>query len=517
MPSVIDPVAWIDAVLETDPGHLFIETSSRETYTYRDLANISGQISSALAQRGVVAGDRVVVKVDKSPEALMLCVACWRLGAVFVPLNPAYTIAELEYFLADAEPRVIVLRPQDKECLAPVVQKKCAAYIETLGCAKDGTLMELAHMRSSTDFPKFAGSPDELAALLYTSGTTGRSKGAMISRRNLASNAAALVKVWRLTQADVLLHALPIFHVHGLFIACNPVLAAGASTLFLPKFNADEVARLIPRATIMMGVPTFYTRLLQRPDLTRNFTAHMRLFISGSAPLLAETHRQFEIQTGHRILERYAMTETLVNTSNPYEGKRLPGSVGLALPGVEIRIVDPETGSPLSRPEAVGVLEVRGPNVFRGYWRNPEKTAAEFRPDGFFITGDLAKIDANNYVHLVGRAKDLIITGGLNVYPKEVETEIDALPGVVESAVIGLPHPDFGEGVTAVVAKAKGATIDEGQVLKALNDRLASYKHPKRILFVDELPRNVMGKVQKNVLRDTYSALYQKATAVKKS
>jgi len=517
MPSSIDPVAWLDAVLETEPGRIFIETPDGRTYTYRDLADISGQIASALAKRGVVAGDRVVAKIDKSPEAFMLCVACWRLGAVFVPLNPAYTIPELEYFLTDAEPRVVVLRPQDKETLAPIAQKKGVACIETLGDMGDGSLMELSHSRSSTDFPRFIGSPDEPTALLYTSGTTGRSKGAMITRRNLASNAAALVQVWRFTQADVLLHALPIFHIHGLFIACNPVLAAGASMLFLPKFNADEIMRVMPRATVMMGVPTFYTRLLQDPKLTRNATAHLRLFISGSAPLLSETHRQFEIKTGHRILERYAMTETLVNTSNPYEGTRLAGSVGLTVPGIEIRAADPETGRPLSRPNAVGVLEVRGPNVFKGYWRNPEKTAAEFRPDGFFITGDLGKIDENKYVHLVGRAKDLIITGGFNVYPKEVETEIDALPGVVESAVIGVPHPDFGEGVTAVVAKAKGATIDERQVLKALAERLASYKHPKRVLFVDELPRNVMGKVQKNVLRETYLALYQQRDRIERS
>lgn len=377
--------------------------------------------------------------------------------------------------------------------------------------------MELSQARSSTNFPRFVGSPDDPTALLYTSGTTGRSKGAMITRRNLASNAAAMVKAWRFTHADVLLHALPIFHVHGLFIAGNPVLAAGARMLFLPKFDADEVMRMMPRATVMMGVPTFYTRLLQHPGLNRNATAHLRLFISGSAPLLAETHRQFEEKTGHRILERYAMTETLVITSNPYEGKRLAGSVGFAVPGLEIRVVNPENGMLLSQPDAVGVLEVRGPNVFKGYWNNPEKTAEAFRPDGFFVTGDLGKMDSNGYVYIVGRAKDIIITGGFNVYPKEIETEIDALPGVVESAVIGVPHPDFGEGVTAVVTKAKGAAIDEVQVLKALEGRLANYKIPKRVLFVDELPRNAMGKVQKNVLRKNYSALYDQFNSLRRS
>lgn len=515
--SVIDPVAWLDAVLETDPERIFIESPDGKTYTYQDLSDMSGRIASALALRGVVAGDRVVAQVDKSPEAFTLCVACWRLGAVFVPLNTAYTIPELEYFLGDCEPRIVVVRPQDRETLAPIALKLGVSYVETLGGGSEGSFMGLAQARSSTDFPRFAGGPDEPTALLYTSGTTGRSKGAMLTRRNLASNAAALVQAWRFTQADVLLHALPIFHVHGLFISCNTVLAAGARMLFLAKFDADEVMRLMPRATVMMGVPTYYTRLLQHPNLTRKATAHMRLFVSGSAPLLAETHRQFEVKTGHRILERYAMTETLVNTSNPYEGKRLAGSVGFAVPGVEIRVVDPETGKRLSEPEAVGVLEVRGPNVFKGYWRNPEKTAAEFRPDGFFITGDVGKIDGNGYVHIVGRAKDLIITGGYNVYPKEVEAEIDALPGVVESAVIGVPHPDFGEGVTAVVTKAKGAAIDERQVLKALEERLANYKLPKRVLFVDDLPRNAMGKVQKNVLRETYSKLYGQSNSLKRS
>ncbi|HUL42530.1 MAG TPA: malonyl-CoA synthase [Burkholderiales bacterium] len=517
MPSTIDPVAWLDAVLDTEPGRVFIETPDGKTYTYQDLADTSGRIASALTLRGVVAGDRVVAQVDKSPEALMLCVACWRLGAVFVPLNPAFTIPELEYFLGDAEPRVVIYRPQDKLTLAPIAQKKGVAHVETLGCAGEGTLTDLASARDSTDFPRFAGSPDEAIALLYTSGTTGRSKGAMITRRNLASNAAALVKAWRITKADVLLHALPIFHVHGLFIACNPLFAAGGRMLFLPKFEVNEIMRLMTRATVLMGVPTFYTRLLQHSDLDRKATAHMRLFISGSAPLLAETHSQFEAKTGHCILERYAMTETLVNTSNPYDGKRMAGTVGFAVPGVEIRVADPETGKHLSNPDSVGVLEVRGPNVFKGYWRNPEKTVAEFRADGFFVTGDLGKIDANNYVHLVGRAKDMIITGGFNVYPKEVEVEIDALAGVMESAVIGVPHPDFGEGVTAVVAKAKGATIDEKQVLTGLEQRLARYKHPKRVLFVDELPRNVMGKVQKNLLRKTYSTLYEQSNIVKES
>jgi malonyl-CoA/methylmalonyl-CoA synthetase len=308
----------------------------------------------------------------------------------------------------------------------------------------------------------------------------------------------------------VLLHALPIYHTHGLFVATNTLLLAGGSMIFLPKFDADEVMKLLPKATAMMGVPTFYTRLLQHAGLTPAACRHMRLFISGSAPLLAETHREWREKTGHAILERYGMTETNMNTSNPYDGDRRAGTVGFPLPGVEVRVADPESAKVLGRDE-IGVLEVKGPNVFSGYWRMPEKTKAEFRGDGFFITGDVGKIDNDGYVHIVGRAKDLIITGGFNVYPKEVETEIDALPGVVESAVIGCPHPDFGEGVTAVIVTAKGASINESAVLDALTARLAKFKLPKRVIFVDDLPRNTMGKVQKNVLRETHKALYDKA------
>jgi malonyl-CoA/methylmalonyl-CoA synthetase len=313
---------------------------------------------------------------------------------------------------------------------------------------------------------------------------------------------------WEFTGNDVLLHALPIFHVHGLFVAINTVLAAGGSMLFLSKFDADEIIRLLPRATVMMGVPTFYTRLLQHPGLTRELVSNVRSFISGSAPLLAETHREFQSRTGQAILERYGMSETLMNTSNPYRGERIPGSVGPALPGVEVRITDPENGTVLEQPDSIGMIEVRGPNVFGGYWRMPEKTAAEFRSDGFFITGDLGKRDARGYIYIVGRGKDLIITGGYNVYPIEVELEIDALPGVNESAVIGVPHRDFGEGVTAVVVLHAAATVDEATIRHALEQRLAKFKVPKRVVFVSELPRNTMGKVQKSALRDRYRDIY---------
>jgi len=346
---------------------------------------------------------------------------------------------------------------------------------------------------------------EDLAAILYTSGTTGRSKGAMLTHGNLASNAETLVSAWRFTAADVLIHALPIFHTHGLFVASNVALLSGATMLFLPRFDPDAIFRLMPRATTLMGVPTFYVRLLRDERLTRGATAHMRLFVSGSAPLLAETHREWHARTGHAILERYGMTETNMNTSNPYEGERIPGSVGLPLPGVEIRVTDPQSGEPLGP----GEIEVRGPNVFKGYWRMPEKTAAEFRADGFFITGDLGRTDSAGYLRIVGRGKDLIISGGLNVYPKEVEAEIDVVPGVVESAVIGVPHPDFGEAVVAVVVRAaEAAALDEPAIVAVMQDRLARFKLPKRVVFVDELPRNAMGKVQKNALREDYAGLF---------
>ncbi len=486
-------------------GKTFIETGEGRILSYGDLLDGTARLAGAIAARGVVPGDRVAVQVEKSPEALMLYLGCVRAGAVFLPLNTAYTLAELEYFIGDAEPKLVVCDPSRREGLAPVAARH-GARVDTLDAAGRGSLVDLAAGQQAA-FKDADRGADDLAAILYTSGTTGRSKGAMLTHDNLLSNALTLVDCWRFTAKDVLLHALPIFHTHGLFTATNTILAAGASMLFLAKFDADQVMRLLPRATSMMGVPTFYVRLLQHADLTRAATAHMRLFVSGSAPLLAETHRAFAELTGHAILERYGMTETNMNTSNPYDGERVPGTVGFPLPGVSLRVVDPETGAALKQGE-IGMIEVKGPNVFKGYWRNPEKTRAEFRPDGFFITGDLGKIDERGYVHIVGRGKDLIITGGYNVYPKEVETEIDALPGVVESAVIGVPHPDFGEGVTAVVVPEKGGAVDPAAVMKALEARLANFKQPKRVIVVKDLPRNAMGKVQKNILRQQYADLY---------
>lgn len=480
-----DPASWLAELAQRHPDRPFLSVPDGRRLSYGAMNRLVDRVAAALVHRAVTPGDRVVAQVEKSPEAVALYLACLRIGAAFVPLNTAYTSAEIEYFLGDADPKIAV------------------------GVAKGGVPLNdltgeaLAHVAARTDAMQ-----SDLAALLYTSGTTGRSKGAMLTRANLATNALALAHEWRFTERDVLLHALPIFHVHGLFAAINSVLASGSSMLFLPKFDADEVVRQLPQATVMMGVPTFYTRLLQQPAFTREATASVRLFVSGSAPLLAETHREFRARTGHAILERYGMSETLMNTSNPYDGERVPGSVGPALPGVEVRIADPESGVPLPEAGSVGMIEVRGPNVFRGYWRMPEKTAAEFRKDGFFITGDVGRLDRQGYLFIVGRARDLIISGGYNVYPVEVETELDALAGIAESAVIGVPHPDFGEGVTAVVVPRPGAALDENVLRAALEQRLAKYKLPKRIVFVSEMPRNAMGKVQKAALREAYSGLY---------
>ncbi len=490
-----------------DAGKTFLETADGRMITYGDLQAESGRMAGALVKLGVKPGDRVAVQVSKSPEALVLYLGCVRAGAVYLPLNTAYTMAELGYFIGDAEPTVVVCDPKSREAVATLPEAAGVAAVETLDAAGAGSIVDKA-AGEPADFADVPRAADDLAAILYTSGTTGRSKGAMLTQDNLASNAEVLVDYWRFTADDVLIHALPIYHTHGLFVATNTLLMAGGSMLFLPKFDADQVLALMPRATTMMGVPTFYTRLIDHLGLNREVSANMRLFTSGSAPLLAETHRAFEEKTGHRILERYGMTETNMNTSNPYDGERRAGTVGFPLPGVSLRIADPETGAELPQGE-IGVIEVKGPNVFKGYWRMPEKTEAEFRPDGFFITGDVSMIDADGYVHIVGRAKDLIISGGFNVYPKEVESEIDDMDGVVESAVVGVPHRDFGEGVTAIVVLEGGAEIAEDEVQARLKERLAAYKLPKRVFFVPELPRNTMGKVQKNVLRETYADTYK--------
>ncbi|WP_127902693.1 malonate--CoA ligase [Solirhodobacter olei] len=465
------------------------------------------RFSHALVAAGVAPGDRVAVQVAKSPEALAVYAATVAAGGIFLPLNTAYTAEEVSYFLGNATPKLFLCDGAKEAALAPVA-KSAGAGLQVLSADGSGSFPEGA-AGFSDHFEPVARSGDDLAAFLYTSGTTGRSKGAMLTHSNLLSNAEVLAQEWRFTDADVLLHALPIFHTHGLFVACNVVCLTGGAMIFLPGFDRDEVIRLLPQATSMMGVPTFYTRLLDDPRFDRQLVEHMRLFTSGSAPLLAETHVEFEGRTGHRILERYGMTETNMNTSNPYEGERRAGTVGFPLPGVELKIVDPSTGETLPRGEA-GMIEVRGPNVFKGYWQMPEKTREELREDGFFITGDIGVIDAEGYVSIVGRAKDLIITGGYNVYPKEIELILDEQEGVLESAVIGVPHPDFGEAVFGVLVARAGETPDPQAIMAGLAGRLAKFKQPKGLAVVAELPRNTMGKVQKNLLRDQFKGRFAK-------
>lgn len=483
----------------------FITKISGETISFAELAESAARLATTLEALNVAPGERVAVQVTKSVEALALYVAAMQSGAVFLPLNTAYTPNEVEYFIDNAEPKLLVCDPSREAELAPIATKH-GAVVRTLDADGQGSLMTMAMQATAMPGP-VDRSPDDLAAILYTSGTTGRSKGAMLTQSNLLSNALVLKDCWQFTESDRLIHALPIFHTHGLFVATNIALAARSQLLFLPSFNVDTIMAFMPSATSMMGVPTFYTRLLEREDLTRETVGHMRLFVSGSAPLLAETHQAFEQRTGHRILERYGMTETNMNTSNPYKGTRKPGTVGTPLPGTELRVVHEETGEPVPDGKT-GMIEVRGPNVFPGYWQMPDKTAEEFRADGFFITGDLGRIDADGYVEIVGRAKDLIISGGFNVYPKEVEEAIDQLDGVVESAVFGVPHPDFGEGVMAAVVPAAGGNLTRDGILSGISASLARFKQPKEVAILDALPRNTMGKVQKNILRQRFTGQF---------
>ncbi len=464
---------------------VFITGDDGRVFTYGAFWGLAGKLAQTLIAQGAGRGDRIGVQVEKSVEAVALFYACARAGLIFLPLNTAYTQSEVGYFITDAAPSIFITAP-GRPSFPGITQ---LTLDETAG----GTLMTLAALHDGhfVDTPSDAAT---LCAILYTSGTTGKSKGAMLSQGNLLSNAAALVDEWRFNKGDVLIHALPVYHTHGLFVAMNTLFLAGGKMFFRRKFDAGDVVALLPQATALMGVPTFYTRLLQRPELNAALCQAVRLFVSGSAPLLAETHREFAARTGHAILERYGMTETNMNTSNPYDGARKPGTVGRALPGIDLRVRD-------------GMIEIKGPNVFQGYWRNDEKTQASFTADGYFITGDLGYLDADQYLVINGRGSDLIITGGFNVYPKEIEEKIDALPGVAESAVIGLPHKDFGEAVTAVVVARKGAKLDAAAIIAALRENLAAFKVPKAIHFVDELPRNAMGKVQKKILRETYGAL----------
>ncbi len=483
----------------------FLHLADGTTLSYDAFLRRAARYAHAVRAAGLQPGDRLAAQIEKSPEALGVYAACVQAGVIFLPLNTGYTGEELSYFVTDSGAKCLLCDTGKADALRPVATDAGAALL-TLDADGTGSLPEAAAGQPET-FPTAPREADDLAAFLYTSGTTGRSKGAMLTQENLLSNAEVLVDYWRFTDDDVLLHALPIFHTHGLFVATNIMLLAGGSMIFLPKFDIDQVIGALPRATTMMGVPTFYTRLLDDPRLTRDLVAHMRLFTSGSAPLLAETHAAFEARTGHRILERYGMTETNMNTSNPYDGARRAGTVGFPLPGVEVIVTDPETGAEMAQGET-GMIEVRGPNVFKGYWNMPEKTAEELRENGFFITGDLGMIDEQGYVQIVGRAKDLIISGGYNVYPKEVEAMLDDQPGVSESAVVGLPHPDLGESVVGFLVPQTGATPDLDAITEAAGRSLARFKHPRRLVVLDALPRNTMGKVQKNVLRDTYATMF---------
>ncbi|MBK5926373.1 malonate--CoA ligase [Rhodobaculum claviforme] len=465
------------------------------------------RFAHALGAAGLAPGDRVVVQAAKTPAMLAVYGAAVAAGVVFLPLNTAYTPDEVDYFVGDCGAKLLLVDPGRDAPLADLAARH-GTRLETLG---PGGSFDALAAGQPVRFTAVDRAPDDLAALLYTSGTTGRSKGAMLTQTNLLSNAEALRDLWRFTDRDVLLHALPIFHTHGLFVACNTVLLAGARMIWLPKFDADAVFEALPQATTMMGVPTFYTRLLEDARLTRDATAHMRLFVSGSAPLLSETHTAWVARTGHAILERYGMTETNMIASNPYDGDRRAGTVGFALPGVEVRITDPDTGSELAQGET-GMIEVRGPNVFKGYWRMPEKTAEELRDTGFFLTGDLGMIDDRGYLCIVGRQKDLIITGGYNVYPREVELILDDQPGVRESAVVGVPHPDFGEAVLGVIVPEPGHPPDLDAIAEALKGPLARFKQPKALVTLDALPRNAMGKVQKAALRSRYGQTFAART-----
>ena len=495
--------AVLQRCFPASPDAPLLTTDTGERYTYGDLERETARLARFLVSLGLKPGDRVAAQIEKSPQALFLYLATLRAGLVFLPLNTAYQQGEIGYFLGDAEPGVMVCRPEAEGWIAPLAKQAGTAHLLTLDEHGRGSFSDAA-AGCDADFGVAESAEPDLAALIYTSGTTGRSKGAMLSHGNISSNGLTLRTYWRFSAEDVLIHALPMFHVHGLFVALSTVLGSGAQLLFHRRFDAAAVLADLARATVLMGVPTFYTRLLQEPGLTSEACRGMRLFVAGSAPLLAETHRDWQRRTGHAILERYGMSEAGMITSNPYDGERRAGTVGFPLPGVSLRVAG-DDDRPLPDGE-VGSIQIKGPNVFQGYWRMPEKTAEEFTADGWFRTGDVGRVGADGYVAIVGRAKDLVITGGYNVYPKEIELAIDELPGVQESAVIGVPHPDFGEAVTAVVVRdGSGAALTEEEVIRRIKARLAGYKVPKRVHFVEQLPRNTMGKVQKNILRERFS------------
>ncbi len=494
---------------KTHTDKLLFERPDDPGLSYRRSMALTRRLSGVLLELGIEKGNRVAVQTDKSAEAVLLYLACQQCGAIYLPLNPAYTDEEIDYFLDDSEPALFVCRPDTRNQHARRATVSLA--VETLGTEGDGTLMEHAGNAQPREDAEALVESDP-AAILYTSGTTGRSKGAVLTHGNLLSNCTALIDCWRFTADDRLIHALPIFHTHGLFVACNMTIVSGATMYLLPGFDTDTIIDLMVDGTVLMGVPTFYTRLLQSDRLNHEATAAMRLFTAGSAPTTSATHAAFTQRTGHAILERYGMTETNMITSNPYDGERRPGAVGFPLTDVTIRVVDRDTAKPLPDGE-IGSIEVAGPNVFSEYWRMPDKTAQEFRDDGYFVTGDIGVIDDDGYLSIVGRDKDMVISGGYNIYPKEVESLLDELPAVSESAVFGVSHPDLGEGVTAVVVADGDARPDPDHILSSLADRIAGYKRPKQVVVIDELPRNVMGKVQKNELRERFADLYQNGEA----
>ena len=482
----------------TAEGGAFLLSPEREEIcSYERLHDYAGRLARGMTQLGIRPGDRVVGQVAKSPEALFLYFACLRLGAIYVPLNTAYLDDELAFFVGDADPSLIVCEPERQRLFEKIPGNR---RVLTLDAQGNGSLSPLLSTDGQLDICE--RTDDDVAVILYTSGTTGKPKGAMISHGNLAANGLALHTAWQWQAGDIMLHALPIFHIHGLFVATHLPVLNRSPVILLPGFDPDQVINLLPHATVYMGVPTNYTRLLATGRLNRDVCSNMRLFISGSAPLLEQTFNEFRESTGVEIVERYGMTETGMNTSNPLDGTRKPTTVGPPLPGVTARIVD-ESGAPVGS-GLPGNLEVRGDHVFKGYWQLPDKTRQEFTDDGFFKTGDVANQDEDGYLSIVGRNKDMIISGGLNVYPREIEAVIDKLPGIVESAVIGLPHDDFGEGVCAVIVPEQGVTLEKQAIVGELKSRLANFKIPKWVHFVPSLPRNTMGKIQKNVLRDRF-------------
>ncbi|WP_369647219.1 malonyl-CoA synthase [Variovorax sp. V118] len=500
--------AALRAAFPADLDAIAVETDNGLHYSWRDLDRASAMIANLLDGLKLEKGARVAVQVEKSVEAMLLYLATLRAGYVFLPLNTAYQSAEIEYFIGNAEPAVVVCTGRNAAWVRPIAEAAGTRHVFTLDDDRTGTLLDAA-ARCSDRHTVAIKKPDDLAAILYTSGTTGRSKGAMLTHRNLLSNAEVLKDYWGWTKGDVLIHALPIFHVHGLFVALHGALLNGSKILWFSKFDPKRIVAKLPEATVFMGVPTLYVRLLAEPGLTREAVRTMRLFVAGSAPLLIETFDEWRERTGHTILERYGMSETAMLTSNPYDaakGERRGGTVGFALPGVQLRVRDDE-GKDLPVDE-IGGIQVKGPNVFAGYWRMPEKTKEEFTADGFFKTGDVGKIDARGYITIVGRSKDLIISGGYNVYPAEIEGYINEMAGVAESAVIGVPHPDFGEVGVAIVIPKGGATIDADAIVAELKAKLANFKIPKRCFVVPELPRNTMGKVQKALLRAEHKGLF---------